>query len=72
MKFEQNKDGSCNIFFEEHEIEIIKNKHKLHLTDIALRHLGNTLIKIVSEWNKNFNSETSKVLTYDDTKINGS
>ncbi len=39
------------------EIFIIIRRKKLTFTAEGLRHFGNVLIKIVSEWNMNFNKE---------------
>ena len=43
MKFKQYKNGSCDIIFEDSEVEIINNNKKMHLSDETLRHFGNTL-----------------------------
>lgn len=71
MKFKQYKDGSCDIEFSEQEIKIIQEKGKITLTAISLRHFGNTLVKIVSEFNKNFNKEIASTGTNSDSKIEG-
>ena len=64
MQFQQyDKDGSCDIIFDDDEIQIIKKHKKLHLPDTMLRHFGNALIKIVSDWNLNFNEELSCLQT---------
>tara|TARA_R100000388_G_C7164356_1_gene120793 strand:- start:168 stop:392 length:225 start_codon:yes stop_codon:yes gene_type:complete len=57
MQFKQKKDGSCDMIFSWKEIFIIIRKRKLTFTAEGLRHFGNVLIKIVSEWNMNFNKE---------------
>tara|TARA_R100001591_G_scaffold104534_1_gene112259 strand:- start:309 stop:533 length:225 start_codon:yes stop_codon:yes gene_type:complete len=57
MQFKQKKDGSCDMIFSWKEIFIIIRKKKLTFTAEGLRHFGNVLIKIVSEWNMNFNKE---------------
>tara|TARA_E500000318_G_scaffold72448_1_gene67099 strand:+ start:3170 stop:3403 length:234 start_codon:yes stop_codon:yes gene_type:complete len=57
MKFNQFKDGSCDIVFSEEEKKIIVNKGKITLTAESLRHFGNNLVKIVAEFNANFNKE---------------
>lgn len=63
MRFLQNrKDGSCEMDFSEEEIKtIIKNK-KLYFTPEALKNFGNVLMKIVVDWNANFNSDLQKKL----------
>ena len=48
MKFVQSlKDGSCDIVFEEHEIKIINDNKKLHLSPETLKHFGNVMAKII-------------------------
>jgi len=72
MKFIQdNNNGSCDLVFSENEIEIIKTKGKLHFPEKTLRHIGNTLIKIVFDWNKNFTPGVNQLNTFDNTKIDG-
>jgi len=64
MRFKQNKkDGSCKIYFEKHEIKIISKKGYLYLSDIFLRHFGNHLVKIVSDWNMNFSDKVKSICT---------
>lgn len=60
MRFDQKEDGSCDICFTDEEIKILKTKKKLHLSAEGLRHFGNNLVKIVAEWNLNFNEELQK------------
>ena len=71
MKFKQYENGSCDIEFSVKERWIILKKGKIHLSDEALRHFGNNLVKMVSEWNLKFKEETQEKLTYDNTKIEG-
>ena len=62
MEFKQNKkDGSCEIIFSEKEKKIINDKGKLFLSATFLKHFGNNLIKIVAEWNINFNEDVQKI-----------
>ena len=62
MEFKQNKkDGSCVIIFSEKEKKIINDKGKLFLSATFLKHFGNNLIKIVAEWNINFNEDVQKL-----------
>lgn len=63
MIFKQFKDGSCDIVFSEEEKKIIMNKGKIYLNALSLRHFGNNLVKIVAEFNKNFDKETSSIGT---------
>jgi hypothetical protein len=71
MKFKQYENGSCDIEFSVKERWLILKKGKIHLSDEALRHFGNNLVKMVSEWNLKFKKEIQEKLTYDDTKIEG-
>jgi hypothetical protein len=71
MKFIQKNDGSCDIVFEEQEIKIIKEKKKLHLTALTLKHFGNNIARILMDWNSNFNDELKKLQTTEDTEVKG-
>ena len=71
MIFKQNKDGSCDIVFSEEEKKIISEKGKIYLTAESLRHFGNNLVKIVAEWNKNFNEKLAKTPSNEESKIEG-
>jgi hypothetical protein len=71
MKFKQYENGSCDIEFSIKERWIILKKGKIHLSDEALRHFGNNLVKMVSDWNLKFNNELQNKFTYDNTKIEG-
>tara|TARA_R100001460_G_scaffold98568_1_gene141478 strand:+ start:2630 stop:2872 length:243 start_codon:yes stop_codon:yes gene_type:complete len=71
MKFKQFEDGSCDIIFDKNEVKIIKEKNKIHLSDVGLRHFGNNLVKIVAEWNAFFKKETSELTTTPRTSIKG-
>jgi|TARA_R110000744_G_scaffold101777_1_gene196116 hypothetical protein len=72
MKFVQSlKDGSCDIVFEEHEIKIINDNKKLHLSPETLKHFGNVMAKIIMEWNFNFNDEIKAMQTRENTEIKG-
>tara|TARA_R100000805_G_C3575659_1_gene80616 strand:- start:485 stop:718 length:234 start_codon:yes stop_codon:yes gene_type:complete len=71
MVFKQNEDGSCDIIFSEEEKKIILEKGKIYLTAESLRHFGNNLVKIVAEWNKNFNDKLKTTPSYEDSKIEG-
>ena len=58
MKIVQNqKDGSAEIRFSWKEVFVILRKRKLTFTAEGLRHFGNHLVKIVSEWNLWFNED---------------
>ena len=69
MIFKQFKDGSCDIEFSWKERFTLFTKGKLHLSQEGLRHFGNYLIKIVSDWNVNFNEEIKNKKTFEDTEI---
>tara|TARA_R100001015_G_C4627434_1_gene186946 strand:+ start:1476 stop:1715 length:240 start_codon:yes stop_codon:yes gene_type:complete len=70
MEFRQNpKDGSCNLHFNEDEIEIIKKNKKIHFTANSLRHFGNALVRMVMEFNKYFDEETKSEQTKSDKKL---
>ena len=71
MKFKQYEDGSCDIEFSWKERLTLFRKGKLHLSDENLRHFGNKLVQIVSDWNLKFNKEVSRKITYEDTEIKG-
>ena len=71
MKFKQYKNGSCDIEFSLKERWIILKKGKIHLSDENLRHFGNNLIKMVMDWQLNFNEEIKNKTTFKDTKIEG-
>ena len=70
MKFKQHENGSCDIEFSWKERLLLLRKGKLHLSDEALRHFGNNLVKMVSYWNMKFNEEIIKKNTSENTKIN--
>jgi hypothetical protein len=71
MNFKQYDNGSCDIEFSWKERLILLKKGKLHLSDENLRHFGNTLVKMVLDWQLKFNKEIQNKQTYTDTKIEG-
>jgi hypothetical protein len=71
MIFKQYENGSCDIEFSEEEISIINKKGKIYLSEEALRHFGNCLVRIVSDFNLKFKEEIKNKQTFDDTKIEG-
>jgi len=71
MKFKQYENGSCDIEFSWKERFILFKKGKLHLSDEALKHFGNHLVQMATEWQKKFNKELETKLTYTHTKIEG-
>lgn len=63
MKFNQyREDGSCDLEFNEEEIKIISNKKKIHFSAESLNLFGNCLMKMVMDWNANFNPDLQKKL----------
>jgi len=71
MIFKQYENGSCDIEFSLKEILILLKKGKLHLSDEAFKHFGNTLVKLVMDWQLQFNEKTANQQTYTNTKIQG-
>jgi hypothetical protein len=71
MKFKQYQNGSCDIEFSWKERYKLFIKGKLHLSDEGLRHFGNNLVKIVSEWNMQFNNDIKNKSTQVDSKVEG-
>ena len=71
MKFKQYDNGSCDIEFSWKERLTLFKKGKLHLSDENLKHFGNNLVKIVSDWQLKFNERTKKLSTEKITKITG-
>lgn len=71
MIFKQYENGSCDIEFSLKERWIILKKGKIHLNDETLKHFGNKLVQIISNWNLKFNKKTHEKVTYNNTKIEG-
>ena len=69
MIFKQYTNGSCDIEFSKEEIEAITKTQTLHLSEEALRHFGNHLVKIVAEWQFNFSDEVKKIQSKENTEI---
>ena len=69
MKFLQYKDGSCDITFTDVEIDVIIKNKKLHLTSTSLRHFGNNLVKVVSDWNVKFNDKIKNLQSTENEEI---
>ena len=64
MKIKRNeKDGSADIIFEDHEKQIINKSGKLHFIPEALKHFGNHLVHIVAEWHLGFNDKIKNIQT---------
>jgi len=71
MIFKQKEDGSCDIIFSWKERFTLFFKGKLYFSDETLRHFGNNLVKIVSEWQIKFREDIANKITSKDTKIEG-
>ena len=71
MRFKQFKDGSCDIEFSWKERFILLFKGKLYLSDEYLRHFGNSLMRIVLDWQFRFKKEIKEKQTFDHSKIEG-
>jgi len=71
MIFKQHENGSCDIEFSWKERLILLRKGKIHLSGTDLKHFGDNLVKMVSDWHLKFDEETCKKLTFKETKIEG-
>ena len=69
MKFNQKEDGSADMIFTEDEVEIISKFKKLHLSPKFLKHFGNSLVKIVMEFNKRIDPSLQTLNTFENTEI---
>ena len=69
MRFEQKKDGSCFLKFDDEEIKILNKRKQLYFTPEALKHFGNALMKMVMEFNLNFDDKTKDICTDELTKV---
>ena len=69
MIFKQYEDGSCDIVFSEEEIKAISENKKIHLSDESLRHFGNNLVKVVSDWNVKFNDKIKNLQSTENEEI---
>ena len=71
MIFKQYNDGSCDIEFSWKERLILFRKGKLHLSDENLKHFGNTLVKMVMDWQLKFKEDITNKTTFENTEIKG-
>ena len=72
MQFIQNpKDGSAKIKFSWKERFILFFKGSLFFDAMSLKHFGNTLVKIVVEWQANFDDKTKNTMTKDTDSVKG-
>ena len=71
MNFRQKEDGSCDINFEDNEIEIIKKHKKIHLSALSLRHFGNCFMRMVVQFNERLPDAIKQEATHNDSKVVG-
>jgi len=71
MNFRQKEDGSCDINFEDNEIDIIKKHKKIHLSALSLRHFGNCLMRIIMNFHEQFPNEIKQTATREDSEVIG-
>ena len=69
MIFNQKKDGSCDLVFNDKEIEVLVKYKKLHLSPEFVKHFSNTLIKIVVDLTANLDDETSSLQSCESMNI---
>ena len=70
MKFKQYENGSCDIEFSWKERLTLFRKGKLHLSDEALKHFGNHLVKMVFDMQYKLKKEIANKQTFEDTEVN--
>jgi len=70
MKFKQFEDGSCDIEFNDEEINYISKNKKLHLTNVFFKHFANYLFKTIVDWQQKFPEEVKKLKTTTEQEIN--
>tara|TARA_R110000803_G_scaffold123088_2_gene191044 strand:+ start:2186 stop:2407 length:222 start_codon:yes stop_codon:yes gene_type:complete len=72
MQFIQNpKDGSCKLKFSWKERWLLFRRGHLFMDQITFRHFSNNLMKMIADWNRNFNEETKKISTKKDDSVQG-
>ena len=71
MIFDQKKDGSCDLVFDDNEIKILNKYKKLHLSPEFTRHFSNTLFKIVHDLTVNLDDKTQQLQTTERMDIVG-
>ena len=69
MKFKQHENGSCDIEFSKEEVKAISKKKSIHLSEEALRHFGNNLVKIVADWQLKFSEGVKNKKTNEGDEI---
>ena len=72
MQFIQNKkDGSAKFKFSWKERFILFFKGSLFFDALTLKHFGNTLVKMVVDWQANFDDKTKNTMTKKNDSIEG-
>tara|TARA_R100001129_G_scaffold83033_1_gene56495 strand:+ start:315 stop:527 length:213 start_codon:yes stop_codon:yes gene_type:complete len=57
MKIWQDKDGTGHIGFNDQEIHTLNKTKEIVMPPETLKHFGNHIVRIVAEWNANFNDD---------------
>jgi hypothetical protein len=60
MKFVGKEDGSCDLIFEDHEIEIIKKEKKLIFTRQFFKDFSHSMLNILFEWELHYKNIKNK------------
>jgi len=66
---QETNSGEAEIVFSDKEIEIISKNKKLILTEEAVRHFGNHLVKIVSDLQFGLSEKVKQIDTKPTTEI---
>jgi len=69
MKFNQKKDGSCDIIFSEEDIKILNKHKKLQLSKESTKHFINNLSKVLFHLNQNLDEKTKNLVSYESVEI---
>lgn len=69
MKIVQKKDGSGTIYFDDNELNVLNKTKKLEMSPYFLKHFCNHVMKIMIEFNENFEKDIKKMNTSEDTII---
>ena len=71
MKFVQYENGSADIKFSFKERLILLIRGKLSFDALSFRHVGNTLFKMVIDFQRRFPEEIKNVNTHIDQEVKG-
>lgn len=69
MKFFQKDDGSCELYFAEQEIDIIKKHKKLIFEPKFFKHFVNNLVNIAVRFQDNFDKKTKDLKTIPEEEV---